>query len=267
MRLRAVLERSAQRATCALPTSARRAALAWPGTALVAARAALARSRDLDARGQLVKRGLIDIVEPGGGRGRSAMLLLRFAEGPPFDAPINAELFEAVLSYSRTSGPARLLLASIAALSDDGGQLDGVAAGELRVASCLARSTYRRVRAALITSGEIELVRGREGVGTRTAGASQSRGATVHRLRAAPSAMYRRRQRGCWCRPSRPIQPTSDRSPRPSRRTRDRAIAARSRTRGRRKERSGSDPFGGEGGSGSDGFSRKGRSGPDGFTG
>lgn len=148
-----------------LASFANRERLAWPGTALAAARAALSRSRYIDARNQLVKRGLIEIVDPGGGRARSAMLHLRFAEGPRLDAPINAELFETVLSYSRTSGPARLLLASIAALSDDGGQLDGVAAGELRVAACLARSTYRRARAALITSGEIELVRGKGGRG------------------------------------------------------------------------------------------------------
>jgi hypothetical protein len=87
-----------------------------------------------------------------GGRGRSTTLLLRFAEGLRLDAPINAELFEAVLCYSRASGPERLLLASIAALSDEAGQLDGVTAGELRAAAGLARSTYRWARSALMTS-------------------------------------------------------------------------------------------------------------------
>jgi hypothetical protein len=152
-------------AAFALASFANREQLAWPGTASAAARAGLGRSRYLGARSQLLRRGLIRTVDAGGGRGRSTTLLLVFARGPRIDGPVNARLFETVLSYSRTTGPARLLLASIAALADDAGRLDGVTVDELRATAGLAPSTYRRARETLIASGELELVRGLGGRG------------------------------------------------------------------------------------------------------
>jgi DnaA N-terminal domain len=148
-----------------LASFANRKQVAWPGTPSAAARAALARSRYLEARSRLLNRGLIESHETGGGRGRCTTVLLRFGEGPRFDGPINAELFETVLCYSRSSGPARLLLASIAALANEDGELDGVTADELCAAAGLAARTYRRARNALIASGELELVRGVGGRG------------------------------------------------------------------------------------------------------
>jgi hypothetical protein len=149
----------------ALASFANREQLAWPGTPAASARAGLARSRYLDARNRLLTRGLIETDETGGGRGRSTTVLLRFADGARFDGPINAELFETMLSYSRCSGPARLLLASIAALADEHGQLDGVTADTLCAVAGLAERTYRRARNALIASGELELMRGVGGRG------------------------------------------------------------------------------------------------------
>jgi hypothetical protein len=144
---------------------ANREQLAWPGTASAAARAGLTRSRYLQARGRLLSRGLIEMHEEGGERGRSTTVLLGFADGAQVEGPINAELFESVLGYSRSSGPARLLLASIAALADEYRELDGVSADELCAAAGLAARTYRRARNALIASGELELVRGLGGRG------------------------------------------------------------------------------------------------------
>jgi hypothetical protein len=149
----------------ALASFANREQLAWPGAQAAAARAGLGRSRYLQARHRLLTCDVIEVRERGGGRGRSTAVLLRFAEGPRVDAPVNAELFETVLCYSRSSGPGRLLLASIAALADERRELAGVTADELRAAAGLARSTYRRARNALIGSGELELVRGRGGRG------------------------------------------------------------------------------------------------------
>ena len=53
----------------------------------------------------LVRRGLVVVEEPASGRGRASMLWLPFAEtGPWWEGDINAELFEAVLGYSRAAG-------------------------------------------------------------------------------------------------------------------------------------------------------------------
>ncbi|HTU28826.1 MAG TPA: hypothetical protein VMF07_05565, partial [Solirubrobacteraceae bacterium] len=90
---------------------------AWPGTRLAAARAGLSRSQYLVALRSLSDRGLVEIEDPGGGRGRSALVQLLFADdGELMDAEINAQLFEAVLSYTRANGAARALLAALAAL-------------------------------------------------------------------------------------------------------------------------------------------------------
>jgi hypothetical protein len=131
---------------------------AWPGNPAAAARAGLSRSRYLYSREQLARRGLIAVQEAGGGRGRSTTVALRFAEtGPWVDGPVNPALFEAVLGYSRARGPARLLLAAIAAIADENGELAGVATAQISAAAGLADSSYRRARAQLLESGELVL--------------------------------------------------------------------------------------------------------------
>jgi DnaA N-terminal domain len=152
-------------ASFALASFANRDQLAWPGTEIGAARAGLGRSRYLEARNQLLARGLIESCERGGGTGRSTVVLLRFADGPRMDRPVNPELFETVLCYSRSTGPGRLLLASIAALAGEHRELDGVTADQLSAVAGLAARTYRRARSTLIASGELELLRGLGGRG------------------------------------------------------------------------------------------------------
>jgi DnaA N-terminal domain len=139
---------------------------ARPGTPAAAARAGLARSRFLEARDRLVRRGLVDVEQAAAGRGRASTLLLRCAElGPWWEGEINAELFEAVLGYSRSRGPARLLLAVMAALADEQGVVDGVTTERLRAAAGIADRTYRRARTALLASGEVVLRGGSGGRG------------------------------------------------------------------------------------------------------
>lgn len=91
---------------------------AWPGTPAASARAGLGRSRYLQARDQLVGRGLVVIDERATGRGRSSAMSLPFADaGPWWDGEINVNLVEAVLGYSAARGPARLLLETLAAVA------------------------------------------------------------------------------------------------------------------------------------------------------
>ena len=100
---------------------------AWPGAPTGAARAGLGRSRYQEAREQLVRRRLVDVDERATGRGRASTVTLVFAQtGPWWDGEINAELVEAVLGYSRSSGPARLLLATLAAVADEDGVVGGL---------------------------------------------------------------------------------------------------------------------------------------------
>lgn len=73
---------------------------------------------------------------------------------------VNAELVEAVLSYSSLSGPARLLLATMAALADEAGVVRDLSTEHLCAASGLTDRTYRRARQALLASGELVLVIG-----------------------------------------------------------------------------------------------------------
>jgi len=97
---------------------------AWPGSPAAALRVGHGHSRYLHAREQLVTRGLVVVDEraSASGRGRSSTVALRFVEtGPWWDGQINVELFEAVLGYSEARGPARLLLATMAAVSDPDG--------------------------------------------------------------------------------------------------------------------------------------------------
>ncbi len=84
----------------------------------------------------LSDRGLVEIEDSGGGRGRSALVRLRFADdGELVDAEVNAQLFEAVLSYTRAKGSARALLAALAALSAPDGGVDELST-EVLVCGC-----------------------------------------------------------------------------------------------------------------------------------
>jgi hypothetical protein len=158
-----------------LASFANREQLAWPGVAAASARAGLSRSRYLEAREQLVRVGLLDVEERGLGRGRATTVRLLFAQfGPWWAGDINAELVEAVLGYSRARGPARLLLGALAALSNGNGVVQGLRTEELSRAAGLANSTYRRARAALLASGEVDV----EG---DTGGRGRTSRSTVHR--------------------------------------------------------------------------------------
>jgi hypothetical protein len=139
---------------------------AWPGASAAAARAGLSRSRYLHDRDRLVRRGLLVVEELASGRGRASTVALSFAaDGPWWETEINAELFEAVLSRTRRRGPARLLLAAMAALADQDGVVHGVSSEELRAAAGVADRTYRRARRELLESGELALLSGAGGRG------------------------------------------------------------------------------------------------------
>jgi hypothetical protein len=141
-----------------LASFANREQRAWPGTRVAAARAGLSRSQYLAARDRLARRGLVVLEEPGGGRGRAPTVLLACADtGPWFEGDINAELAQSVLSHSPAQGAARVLLATLAAVADDTGAVEGRSSDEIRRAAGMAASTYRRARANLLTSGEIVL--------------------------------------------------------------------------------------------------------------
>jgi hypothetical protein len=90
------------------------------------------------------------------GRGKASTLALLFAaEGPWWDGDINAELFEAVLGYSPAQGSARLLVAALAALSDERGVVAEVTTEQLCAAAGVSDRTYRRMHGALLASGEV----------------------------------------------------------------------------------------------------------------
>ena len=145
-------------AAFSLASFANRQQLAWPGTRIAAARAGLSRSQYLAARDGLVRRGVLEVDSPAGGRGNSPLVRLRFPERDhQVVGGVNAELFETVLSYSRARGSARLLLAVLAALSDDGGTVAGVRSDELCEAAGIGDSSYRRARRQLLASGEVAL--------------------------------------------------------------------------------------------------------------
>jgi hypothetical protein len=142
-----------------LASFANRDERAFPGNAAAAARAGLGRSRYLEAREQLVARGLVAIEEVGRGRGQATMLAVLFAQsGPWWDGEINARLLEHVLSRSPVRGPARLLHATLAALADESGSVSELSTDDLCRTAGLANSTYRRARTALLASGEVALV-------------------------------------------------------------------------------------------------------------
>jgi len=163
---------------------------ARPGTPAAAERARLARSRFLEARERLGRRGLVVVEQAATGRGRASTLLLRFAElGPWWEGEINAELFEAVLGYSRSRGPARLLLAVMAALADEQGVVEGVTTERLCAGAGVADRTYRRARATLLASGEVVLHGGPGGRGNTNCWEIPNPRA---RMGATPPAQHRR---------------------------------------------------------------------------
>ncbi len=132
---------------------------AWSGAPAAAERAGLSRSRYLFDRDRLVRRGLVVVEEAASGRGRASTVALPFvSQGPWWEGEINAELFEAVLSRSRARGPARLVLAAMAALADEAGMVRGVSGVELCAAARVDDHTYRRARKDLLESGELVLV-------------------------------------------------------------------------------------------------------------
>jgi hypothetical protein len=141
-----------------LASFADRESRARPGTAAAAGRAGLSGSGFLEARDRLVRRGLVAVEQAASGRGRASTLALPFADmGPWWEGDINAELFEAVLGYSRTRGPARLLIAAMAALANERGVIEGLTSERLCSAAGVAERTYRRVRGPVLASGELVL--------------------------------------------------------------------------------------------------------------
>ena len=131
---------------------------ARPGTPSAAARAGLERSGFLEARDRLERRGLVVVEVAASGRGKASTLALPFAsQGPWWDGDINAELFEAVLGYSRSQGSARLLVAAISALADERGVVDRLTTEDLCAAAGISDRTYRRVSGPLLASGELVL--------------------------------------------------------------------------------------------------------------
>jgi len=150
----------------ALASYANREHRAWPGAPTAAARAGLGRSRYQEAREQLVRRGLVVVEERATGRGRASTVSLAFAAtGPWWDGHINIDLFEAVLGRSRTTGPARLLLATMGALADEQGIVRNLSTDQLCAAAGITDRTYRRARQALLGSGELILLDGTGGRG------------------------------------------------------------------------------------------------------
>ena len=150
----------------ALASFAGRENRAWPGAPAASARAGLSRSRYQQAREQLVARGLVAVDERVTGRGRASTVTLLFADaGPWWDGDINVELFEAVLTYSPVRGPERLLLATMAALADERGDVCDLSTEQLCAAAGIADRTYRRARTALLESGRLDLVSGAGGRG------------------------------------------------------------------------------------------------------
>jgi hypothetical protein len=139
---------------------------AWPGAPAAAARAGLRRSRYQEARDQLVRRGLVDVDVRATGRRRASTVSLVFAnQGPWWEGEINVELLEAVLRYSQATGPARLLLATLAAIADESGTVQDLATADLCAAAGITDKTYRQARRTLVSSGQIGLVS--SGVGGR----------------------------------------------------------------------------------------------------
>jgi hypothetical protein len=141
---------------------------AFPGAAAAARRAGLSRSRYLQARDRLVRRGLVVVEAEASGRGRSSTLVLAFASsGPWWEGEINVELLEAVLGFSAATGVARLLLAAMAAIADEDRVVRDFTTEQICAAAGIAAKSYQRAKAELLGSGELVLVNGGGGRGNR----------------------------------------------------------------------------------------------------
>ena len=128
---------------------------AWPGAPAAAQRAGLSRSRYLQARDRLVRRGLVVVEAAASGRGRSSTLVLAFAEsGPWWEGEINVDLFEAMLGYSAVTGAARRLLAAMAALADEDGAVRDFTTEQICAAAGIAPKSYQRAKGELLGSEE-----------------------------------------------------------------------------------------------------------------
>jgi hypothetical protein len=149
-----------------LASFANREHRAWPGTAAAAARAGLGKSRYLEARDLLIDQGLVRLDDDRGAHGRARTLMLTFATSRSgWDGSVNPGLFEAALSYSRARGPARLLLAVLAAVAGEDRVVEGLTTEEVCRAAGLGDRSYRRARQALLASGELVVVAGAGGRG------------------------------------------------------------------------------------------------------
>ena len=138
-------------------------------------------------------RGLVVIEERGTGRGRASTVTLPFADsGPWWDGELNVELCEAVLGYSSARGPARLLLAAMAAVADADGVVRDFSTEQLCAAAGVADRTYRRARRSLLESGQLVLVSGAGGRGNTNVWtvpdprSAEAAGARIVRRRVAP---------------------------------------------------------------------------------
>jgi hypothetical protein len=143
---------------------------AFPGATAAAQRAGLSRSRYLQARDRLVRRGLVMVEAEASGRGRSSTVVLAFAaSGPWWEGEINVELLEAVLGYSAATGVARLLLAAMAAIADADGAVREFTTEQVCAAAGIAAKSYQRAKTELLGSGELVLVNGVGGRGNTNA--------------------------------------------------------------------------------------------------
>ena len=139
---------------------------ALPGAAAAAQRAGLSRSRYLQARDRLVRRGLVSSRprRPGGdGRAPSRWRLRRTGRGGR--ARSTSSLFEAVLGHSSATGAARLLLAAMAALADADGAVRDFTTEQICAAAGIAAKSYQRAKTELLTFGALVLVNGVGGRG------------------------------------------------------------------------------------------------------
>ena len=183
--------------------------------------------------------------------------------GPWCEREINARLFEAVLGYSTTRGPVRLLLATLAAVADEAGAVDDLATDELQSAAGMADSTYRRARTALLADGAVTLERA-------GGGRARTNQWTVHDPRAGTAGPLALLAPGAPSHRARPLlRPCANRSSMTSRGSLGPRRSGRKGSGIERgigpKPRSGSDGFSPKGSGIERGFRAKPRSGSDGF--
>ena len=223
---------------------------AWPGAPAASARAGLSRSRYQQAREQFVARGLVAVDERATGRGRASTVTLLFADtGPWWDGEINVELFEAVLAYSRARGPERLLLATMAAVADEGGEVRDLSTEQLCAAAGIADRTYRRARTRCWRRASSSSSAASAAAGTRTSGSCAIRASPATRSQPVP-------RRVAPPAGARPLVASALAAPR---------LWLRSRRQRPRKGRPGSDTYRGKQSDPDRGFRAKGRSRSDSF--